>query len=142
VTLAALCGAVVTMTLQSAYRWRSERQRLDRDEALLDGALAHQQRVEADLRVSETQLRAVLASTPDAVAVLDPVSRRLQLLNRIELIGHPAKHFEQDGFVLTIAGDDDAEFRLWIAASSSGPTLPRVNGDVCNYASHHCAARA
>ena len=121
VTLAALCGAVVTMTLQSAYRWRSERRRLDRDEALLDGALAHQQRVEADLRASETQLRAVLASTPDAVALLDPVSRRVQLLNRDDLIGHAAKLFEEDGFVLTIAGDDDDQFRSWWGSLAMGP---------------------
>jgi signal transduction histidine kinase len=120
VTLAALCAAVVTMTLQSAYRWRAERRTLDRDELLLDGALAHQQRVEADLRMSETQLRAVLASTPDTVAILEPVSRRLRLLNRDDLIGHDAPSFEQDGFILTVAGDD-SDFRLWWAALAMGP---------------------
>ena len=128
VTLAALCAAVVTMTLQSAYRWRAERRRLDHDEVLLDGALEHQQRVEADLRVSETQLHAVLASTPDTVAVLDPISRRLQLLNRDDLVGYPAKKFEEDGFILSIAGDNDAEFRLWWAALAVGPVdrNPRI----------------
>jgi signal transduction histidine kinase/CheY-like chemotaxis protein len=120
VALAAICAAVVVMTLQSAWRWRAERRYLAHEEKLLDGALAHQQRVEADLRVSETQLRAVLASTPDTVAVLEPLSHHVQLLNRAELLGHDASLFEESGFLLSIVVDD-SELRLWWAALALAP---------------------
>jgi signal transduction histidine kinase/ActR/RegA family two-component response regulator len=120
VALAALCAAVVVMTLQSAWRWRAERRYLAHEEQLLDGALAHQQRVEADLRVSETQLRAVLASTPDSVAVLEPLSQHVHLLNRTELLGHDASLFEESGFLLSIV-IDDSELRLWWAALALAP---------------------
>ena len=74
--LAALCAAVATTTLRSAIRWRVERQRSHDHERVLEGVFSHQQRMEADLRTSETQLRAMLESNPDAVALLDPAERR------------------------------------------------------------------
>src|SRR5207237_9102248 len=52
--LAALCATVVTTTLRSALRWRSEHRTLDHDERLLDGVLSTLQPMPADLRVSET----------------------------------------------------------------------------------------
>jgi signal transduction histidine kinase len=116
--LAALCAAVVTTTLRSALRWRSEHRTLDHDERLLDGVLSHQQQMEADLRISETQLRAVLESTPDAVALIEPAHARCRLLNRSEFLGHSAAQFERGGFVFAIAGDDAGELRRWWSSLS------------------------
>ena len=87
-TLAALCAAALGATCRSALRWRGERQRLYHDDHLLGGAFDHQQRVEADLRTRDTQLRAVLESTPDTVALLEPSQQRCRLLNRSDLLGH------------------------------------------------------
>jgi signal transduction histidine kinase/ActR/RegA family two-component response regulator len=90
------------------------------DERLLDGALTHQQRIEDDLRLSETQLRAVLDSTPDTVALLEPSQQRFRLLNRHDLLGHDAALFEQSSFVFSIVGDDVDQFRTWWTSLSNG----------------------
>jgi signal transduction histidine kinase len=110
--LAALCAAVLAATCRSALRWRSERRTLYHDDHLLGVAFDHQQRVEADLRTRDTQLRAVLESTPDTVALLEPSQQRCRLLNRPDLLGHDAARFERSGFILSLAADD-ADFRTW-----------------------------
>ncbi|MEO8694158.1 MAG: ATP-binding protein [Acidimicrobiales bacterium] len=116
--LAALCAAALATTCRSAIRWRRERLTLYRDDQLLDGPFAHQQRVEAELKVSDTQLRAVLESTPDTVALLEPARERCRLLNRLELLGHEAAFFERSGFLLSIAAADPALETWWSSLSS------------------------
>jgi signal transduction histidine kinase len=116
--LAALCALALAATCRSAIRWRRERRALYHDDHLLDGAFAHQLRVEADLRISDTQLRAVLESTPDTVALVEPSQQRCRLLNRPDLLGHEAVLFERSGFVLTIAADDADVGSWWLSLSS------------------------
>jgi PAS domain S-box-containing protein len=115
--LAAMCAAVATTTLRSAIRWRAERQRSALHERVLDGVFAHQQRIEADLRTSETQLRAMLESNPDTVALLDPIERRCELLNRRELLGYSAANLDQCDFVFTITNEESVLRDWWSSLS-------------------------
>jgi PAS domain S-box-containing protein len=78
----------------------------------LDLAIERQRKIEAELRASQARFRAMLRDSPDAIAVLHVDHGALEILNRLEFLGHPVEGLrEPDGLLRLVHADDRASAR-------------------------------
>ena len=71
--------------------------------------LTENEKKEEALRKSEEHFRQFVLSSPDTMHLLDPVSRKVQFLNRKEFLGYSCKELEAANSILPYLHPDDRE---------------------------------
>jgi PAS domain S-box-containing protein len=115
--IAAWVAASVVRRKHAVGLLRTENRELDR-------AIEQQRKIEAELRASQARFRAMLRDSPDAIAILHVDHGALEILNRVDFLGHPVEDLRgPDGLLRLVHGDDRD------AARAAFESLRSLRGD-------------